>query len=93
MVTGRSRVVPLWRPNDVEDVTFLTGLLDTGAVKPVADRVYPLTEAQRALQPFGASRHIGKIVLTMQCTAPDGPPCRSLRGSQWSCGRSAPQDV
>ena len=65
-VTGRSLVVPLWRPNDAEDVAFLTGLLDTGAVTPVVDRVFPLVEASQALQHFGASHHIGKIVLTMQ---------------------------
>ena len=65
-LTGRRLTVPLWRPNDAEDVAFLTGLLETGAVTPVVDRVFPLAEASQALQHFGASRHIGKIVLTME---------------------------
>jgi NADPH:quinone reductase-like Zn-dependent oxidoreductase len=65
-LTGRRLMVPLWRPNDPGDVAFLSGLLETGAVKPVVDRVFPLAEASRALQHFGASRHVGKVVLTME---------------------------
>ena len=65
-LTGRRLTVPLWRPNDVGDVAFLTGLLETGAVAPVVDRVFPLAEAPPALQQFGASRHVGKIVIMME---------------------------
>ncbi|HEY5848235.1 MAG TPA: NAD(P)-dependent alcohol dehydrogenase [Microlunatus sp.] len=65
-LSGRSLVVPLWRPNDAVDVAFLTGLLETGAVRPVVDRVFRLAEASQALQHFGATRHIGKIVLTTE---------------------------
>jgi len=65
-LTGRPLTVPLWRPNDAGSMAFLRGLLETGAVTPVVDRVFPLAEAPQALQHFGASRHVGKIVITME---------------------------
>lgn len=43
----------------------LTELIDTGAVAPVIDQVYPLSEAAAALRRFGYGHGPGKIVLTI----------------------------
>ena len=64
-LSGRWVVIPLWRPNSPTDLAFLSGLLETGTIKPVIDQVLPLTQAAEALAHFGASGHVGKIVLTM----------------------------
>jgi NADPH2:quinone reductase len=40
-------------------------LYESGAVKPVIDRAFPLAEASMAHALMESSRHIGKIVLTM----------------------------
>ncbi len=57
--------VPLWRPNNTQDVAFLTRLLQAGSVAPVVDSVYPLSEVAGAFQRFGAQQHTGKIVITI----------------------------
>jgi putative PIG3 family NAD(P)H quinone oxidoreductase len=41
-------------------------LVDTGAIKPVVDRTFPLAEAQAAHARMAGSAHIGKILLTMK---------------------------
>ncbi len=40
-------------------------LIDTGKIKPVVDRVYPLAEAGDAHKRMAGSEHIGKILLTL----------------------------
>jgi NADPH2:quinone reductase len=40
-------------------------LLESGKIKPVIDRVFPLTDAQSAHQRMTKSEHIGKILLTV----------------------------
>jgi len=40
-------------------------LIDTGAIKPVIDRTFPLAEAQAAHARMAGSAHIGKILLTL----------------------------
>jgi len=37
-----------------------------GGVVPSIDTVYPLTEVPEALRRFGAAKHLGKIVISMQ---------------------------
>ncbi len=39
-------------------------LIETGRIKPVVDRTYPLAEAQAAHKRMAGSEHIGKILLT-----------------------------
>jgi NADPH:quinone reductase-like Zn-dependent oxidoreductase len=57
--------VPLWRPNNTQDVALLTRLLQAGSIAPVIDSVYPLSEIAEAFRHFGAQQHIGKIVITI----------------------------
>lgn len=49
----------------VHDVrAYVWPLVESGAVKPVVDRVLPLTEAAEAQRVMAAGEHIGKIVLS-----------------------------
>jgi NADPH:quinone reductase-like Zn-dependent oxidoreductase len=57
--------VPRWRPNNTQDVAFLTQLLQAGSVTPVIDSVFPLSEIAAAFRRFGAQQHAGKIVITI----------------------------
>jgi NADPH:quinone reductase-like Zn-dependent oxidoreductase len=57
--------VPLWRPDNTQDVAFLTRLLQAGSVAPVVDRVFPLSEVAAAFRRFGAQQHTGTIVITI----------------------------
>ncbi|MEO3811059.1 NAD(P)-dependent alcohol dehydrogenase [Sphaerisporangium sp. B11E5] len=43
----------------------LTGLIDSGAVTPLIDRVYPLSDAPAALHRFTAGHATGKIVISV----------------------------
>jgi NADPH:quinone reductase-like Zn-dependent oxidoreductase len=56
--------VPLWKPNNVSDVTFLSRLLENGSVVPLVDRVFPLDETADAFRYYAGQHHTGKIVLT-----------------------------
>lgn len=62
---GRRLGVPLWSANDEGDTEFLLRLVDTGAVRPVLDSVYPLDRISDAFARFDASEHVGKIVVTI----------------------------
>jgi NADPH:quinone reductase-like Zn-dependent oxidoreductase len=53
------------KPN-VKDLVFMKELLEAGAVVPVIDRCYPLSELAEAMRYFAAGRHRGKIVITVK---------------------------
>jgi NADPH:quinone reductase-like Zn-dependent oxidoreductase len=57
--------VALLRPNNTEDVAFLTLLLQAGSVAPVVENVFPLSEVAAAFRRFGAQQHTGKIVIAI----------------------------
>jgi NADPH:quinone reductase-like Zn-dependent oxidoreductase len=57
--------VPLWRPNDPSEMATLGRLLETDAVVPVIDSVYPLEQIADAFRRFGSQQHVGKIVVTL----------------------------
>jgi NADPH:quinone reductase-like Zn-dependent oxidoreductase len=52
-----------------QDLTFLKELLETGKVKPVLDRRYPLAKTPEALRYLGAGHARGKVVITVAATA------------------------
>jgi NADPH:quinone reductase-like Zn-dependent oxidoreductase len=50
------------KPNR-ENLSFLRELIEAGKVRPVVDRVYPLSEAADALETMGAGHVQGKLVV------------------------------
>ncbi len=54
----------LHKPNN--DLDSLTKLIETGKVKPIIDKIYPLSKAAKAFQYFGEGHAKGKIVITLE---------------------------
>ena len=48
-----------------EDLEFLKGLVESGEIKPVVDRTYPLAEAPEAIRYLMGGHARGKLVLTV----------------------------
>ena len=55
----------VWKPFNGTDVAHLTQLLESGAVVPVIDRAYPLSEVREALRYQDEGRARGKVVITV----------------------------
>lgn len=62
---GKRITVPIWRPNDPDDVAHLVSLVDDGSVVPVVDRVVDLADVPDAFAEFAAQRHRGKIAVRL----------------------------
>lgn len=62
---GNRRVQLLIWSSNVADLDTLAGMVESGVVQPVIDRVLPLAEAGEALRLLGAGQVRGKIVLTL----------------------------
>lgn len=64
---GASRkVVPFFLANlTKQDLAFLQGLLETGKLRPVIDRTYPLSETSEAIGYVEAGHARGKVVITI----------------------------
>jgi NADPH:quinone reductase-like Zn-dependent oxidoreductase len=56
-------LMPTMKPNK-QDLAFMTELLETGKVKPVIDRRYPLAEVPEALRYLEEGHARGKVVIT-----------------------------
>ena len=56
------RIVML-KPN--KDLEYMNELFEAGKVLPVIDRTYPLAEVPEAFRHFGAAKHRGKVIVTM----------------------------
>ena len=52
------------KPN--KDLNILNELIESGKVKPVIDRCFPLSETAEASQHFGEGHFKGKIVITVE---------------------------
>lgn len=61
---GRQAVSFIAQPNR-KDLEQLSELLESGQVKPVIDRTYPLSEAPDALRRLGEGQVRGKLVITV----------------------------
>jgi NADPH:quinone reductase-like Zn-dependent oxidoreductase len=48
-----------------EDMLVLKDLLETGKVKPLVERTYPLTQIAEAMRYLGTGHVQGKLVVTM----------------------------
>jgi len=61
----RHRLRPFLSLPDQTRLLALKDLLDSGQVKPVVGRTYPLADAATAFAEFGEGHALGKIVLTV----------------------------
>jgi NADPH:quinone reductase-like Zn-dependent oxidoreductase len=60
------RVVPLFMAKlSKEDLVVLQGLLESGKLKPVIDRTYPLSETSEAIRYLEEGHARGKVVITV----------------------------
>ena len=65
LATGKSMGLMLWwKPFKAEDVAALADLYTAGAIKPVIDRRYPLSEIVDALRYVDDGHGKGKVVIT-----------------------------
>ena len=59
-----------------EDLLAVTELVDTGTLRPVIDRTYPLADTAAGLQHVEAGHARGKVVITVTVRRRSGPPNR-----------------
>ena len=55
-----------WKPNKKEDLDYIVQLVESGKVKHVIDRCYPLDEIDDAFRYFEEGNPRGKVVITME---------------------------
>jgi NADPH:quinone reductase-like Zn-dependent oxidoreductase len=61
-MTGLKKMeILMHKPN--KDMDHMIELFEAGKVKPVIDRVYPLSETAEAMRYFGSGKHVGKVVI------------------------------
>jgi len=65
-LTGRNKIVTYMTVTTKEDMLFLKELLETGKVKPVIDRSYPLREIPEAIRYLEGGHARGKVVITVE---------------------------
>ena len=63
LATDKSMGMLMWSPFKATDVEALKVLISEGRLKPVIDRVYPLSEVAEALRHVDEGRAKGKVVL------------------------------
>ncbi len=72
---GRNRMGFLWwEPFHSEHVLFLKRLIADGSIKPVIDRVYPLSQVPEALSYLDSGNAQGKVVIAMHCRSESPQP-------------------
>ena len=64
--TGGKKMGGVSAKMDQRDLGLIRELIETGKVKPVIDRHYPLSEAAEALRYLGAGHARGKVVITVE---------------------------
>jgi NADPH:quinone reductase-like Zn-dependent oxidoreductase len=74
-VTGQTLTTLLCSEN-VKDLRALTALIQSGQLRPVIDRTYPLSQTPEAIQYLRDGHARGKVVITLL-----GPRPQLTRGS------------
>jgi NADPH:quinone reductase-like Zn-dependent oxidoreductase len=64
---GKRSAAFISRPSR-EDLGFLAELLDSGRIRPLVDRTFPLADAAEAFRYHGRRAATGKVVLTLPGT-------------------------
>jgi len=64
MIGNKKLALIMHKPN--KDLNILNDLFESGKVKPVVDRCFPLSETAEALQYFGEGHFKGKIVIKLE---------------------------
>jgi NADPH:quinone reductase-like Zn-dependent oxidoreductase len=62
---GDQRMVPFLAKTTKEDLLALKTLIETGRLKPVLDRTYPLSETPEAIRYLETGQAQGKVVITV----------------------------
>lgn len=65
LASNRKMGMLMWRVNDPRDMAYVAELLETGAVVPVVDRTYPLSETAEAMRYLESGAAQGKVVITV----------------------------
>lgn len=60
---ARQKLVGLFALERQADLVDLAGLLESGAITPAIDRVFPLEETPDAVRHFAQARHAGKVLI------------------------------
>jgi len=64
-IAGSKKMGVLGHRQKKKDMEFMTSLLESGILKPVIDKQYPLIDAAEAFRHLGNGKALGKVVITM----------------------------
>ena len=64
-LAGKKRMLPFLAHNSTADLLVLKELIDSGKVRPVIDRTYPLSETADAIRYLEEGHARGKVVITI----------------------------
>jgi NADPH:quinone reductase-like Zn-dependent oxidoreductase len=64
MTGSKKLTLIMHKPN--KDLNILNELFESGKIKPVVDRCFPLSETAEAFQYFGEGHFKGKVVITVE---------------------------
>jgi len=62
---GSKKMGNLMAKSSKQDLVFLKDLLETGKIKPIIDRCYPLSDTPEALRYLGEVHARGKVVIAV----------------------------
>ena len=65
-MSGRQKMSTLAAAPRQKDLLFIKELLESGKIKAVIDRRFPLSEAADALRYVGAGHARGKVIISME---------------------------